>query len=64
MDNLETMDNLHKKVMYFDEEIYRLLAMIPIHYSEEELKQRIPNWDYFENKMETLANSKVVCCQK
>ena len=48
---------LEWQIVFFDEEIYRFLSSLSQYYTEEELKSKISNWDYFENKIQKLAKS-------
>ena len=54
--SLENPDAVEKKLVEFDEELYRFLSLLPIHYPDDFLREQIANLDYFEAKMQEQIN--------
>jgi len=53
----EMPKQLARQIVFFDEEVYRFLSTLSQYYSIDELKEKISNWDYFQNKIEEFASS-------
>ncbi|CAI2358913.1 unnamed protein product [Moneuplotes crassus] len=53
----EMPSKLHKQICYTDEEVYRFLSSLSEFYTENELKERISTWDYFESHLKEFAES-------
>lgn len=45
-------NKLLKIVRYFEEELFRMFSILPIHYTHNELSDSITNLDFFEKEME------------
>lgn len=54
-----TPNYLMRQIIFFDEEIYRFISSFSQYYTHEELKSKISNWDYFEEKIQTLVSSDI-----
>jgi len=44
-----------KEIITFEEEVYRFLADLHLHYSYEKIKEKIPNLSFFEELMKERA---------
>lgn len=53
----EIPNKLLNQILYFDEDLHRFLSMMPIYYSDQEIRSKIPNWQYFEDKMQKHMDS-------
>jgi hypothetical protein len=53
----EIPSKLLNQILYFDEDLHRFLSTIPIYYSDQELREKISNWQYFEDKMQKHIDS-------
>ena len=49
------VDPIQSLVLYFEEELLRFFSILPLEYSEEEMKERIPNLEFFEDLMRDKA---------
>ncbi len=44
-----------KEIITFEEEVYRFLADLHLHYSYEKIREKIPNLSFFEELMKERA---------
>lgn len=45
----QTFAHLRRGIWLFEEEFCRFFATLPLYYSEEEMKEAVPNLEFFEN---------------